>query len=140
MKIKLKVEKEFEVRLLLVNAGVRYWEDAKVDGMQDEEGTLIPCVDRDNGNWCPLIDIETGIIQNWDKGTVASVHYKVCDDGTYALMTADKEVIKSVEGYVPSCLCIGENGYGDYIIMDIDENGKIADWEMDFDYFTSEED
>ena len=51
------------------------------------------------------------------------------------------EVVLSAEDeYVPSTLCPKESGYGDYIIMDIDENGMIADWDFDIDNFTNEED
>lgn len=37
-------------------------------------------------------------------------------------------VIKSYDGYVPEVMCPKDNGYGDYIIMDIDENGFIQGW------------
>ena len=68
MKIELTVKKEFEVKTLLVEAGVRYWEDATVNGVEDENGDLIPC--RFNGSdlWKPIIDIETGIITKRFEG------------------------------------------------------------------------
>lgn len=126
MKVKLKIEKEFDVKYLQAEVGARYWEDATVNGEEDTEGTLIPC--RDGEYWKPLIDIESGIIVNWDKGTTAFVHYKCCDDGLYKLLDADKREIKSIDGYVPSIMCPKENGYGDYVIMDIDRDGKISNW------------
>lgn len=126
MKVKLKIEKEFDVKYLLAEAGARYWEDATVNGKEDTEGTLIPC--RDGEYWKPLIDIETGIIINWEQGKVAEVHYKCCDDGKYKLLDANKEVIKEIDGYVPSIMCPKGSGYGDYVIMDIDADGKIQNW------------
>ena len=33
-------------------------------------------------------------------------------------------------GYVPECLCPSGEGWGDYMIMHIDENGQIADWDI----------
>lgn len=130
MEIKVKKTIEVTVKTLKVKAGARYWEDATVNGIEDSEGTLMPFIDGDY--WCPEIDIDTGIIANWPNGTTAKVHYKVCDDGEYTLIDeAGNEVMKT-EGYVPNCLCPKKNGYGDYIIMDIDGNGKIENWKPSF--------
>lgn len=129
MKAKIKVEKEVEVTTLSVSAGVRYWEDSVIDGKEDtENGDLIPC--KDGESWCPEIDVNTGVITNWRQGTTAAIHYKVCDAGFYTLRDSDGNRISEVEGYVPDCLCPKEEGFGDYIIMDIDENGKIEGWEF----------
>lgn len=138
MKLKLKIEKEFDVKYLQVEAGARYWGDAKVNGVEDTEGDLIPC--RDGDYWCPLIDLESGVIENWEKGKTASVHYKCCDDGVYTLLDNNKQEIKSIDGYVPDIMSPKESGYGDYIIMDIDENGKISNWRIELDEFTNSED
>jgi hypothetical protein len=119
----------FDAKYLLAEVGARYWEDATVNGEEDTEGTLIPC--REGDYWKPLIDIETGTIVNWTKGCVANVHYKCCDDGFYHLLDENKNVIKSIEGYVPDML----GTYGDYVVMEIDENGKIFDWQFDSSVF-----
>lgn len=137
MKAKIKIETEVELKTLCVDAGVRYWEDADVNGVQDELGDLMPC--RYGERWRPIIDIETGIILNWKKGTKADVHYKVCDDGKYTLKDAKGKSIITVDGYVPNTMSPAETGYGDYIIMHIDENGKIADWEFNIDDFKNED-
>lgn len=126
MKITLKIEKEFDAKFLQVEAGVRYWEDATVNGVTDTEGDLIPC--RVGDDWCPLIELETGRIINWEIGKTADIHYKVCDDGKYILQDDKKEEIKSVQDYVISDLAIGESGYGDYIIMKVDHIGIIEGW------------
>ena len=81
MKIELTVKKEFEVETLLIDANVRYWEDATVNGVSDDDGDLIPC--REGDSWRPIINIDSGLITNWEKGKDASIHYKVCDDGEY---------------------------------------------------------
>jgi hypothetical protein len=57
----ISVEK-VEVKRLVVNAEVRYWEDATVNGKEDVDGTLVPCKNGDN--WCPVIDLETGMVIN----------------------------------------------------------------------------
>lgn len=128
MKIKLMIEKEYDVTTLLVEADVRHPENATVNGVEDTEGVLLPCM---RGNlWCPEIEIETGRIVNWEQGKSASIHFKVCDEGTYSLLSETREVIQSMEGYVPSCLCPTDNGYGDYIIMDISIDGFIYKWKF----------
>lgn len=127
MKITLKIEKEYEVKTLSVSAGVRYWEDATINGEEDTDGSSIPC--RQGGCWTPEIDIDTGVITNWTKGIKAEIHYKICDSGCYYLRDAEGYVIASIEDeYVPKIMCPKSEGYGDYIIMDVDETGKIADW------------
>jgi len=118
--------KEIELKTLSVKAGARYWEDSSVNCVEDETGELIPC--RDGDYWCPEIDIETGIITNWEKDKTADVHYKVCDDGTYHLKDADGNIVLTKEDYVPKILDLHDESFGDYIIMHIDENGKIDRW------------
>ena len=138
MKATVKIEKEVELKTLVVKAGVRYYEDATVNGVEDTEGDLIPC--KQGELWCPIIDIDSGVITNWKQGVKAEIHYKVCDCCGWELKDEKGEVVLSAEdGYVPSTLCPKESGYGDYIIMDIDENGMIADWDFDIDNFTNEE-
>ena len=123
--MKVKVLKEVDVKFLAVKAGARHWEDTEVNGVEDADGSLIPF--RSGDDWCPKIDIETGTILDWPKGTTAKVHYKVCDDGEYTLLDENNNEIASIDGYVPDILDINE-GYGDYIILDIDENGVIKNW------------
>ena len=140
MKVKIQIEKEVEITTLQVRAGVRYWNDSEVNGEPDTEiGQNIPC--KDGQNWCPEIEIATGKILNWKQGVKAEVHYKVCDCCGWELKTETGEVVLSAEdGYVPTdTLCPKGGGYGDYIIMDIDENGMIADWEFDIDNFTNKD-
>jgi hypothetical protein len=138
MKIKLKKEAEYDIKTLHVRAGVRYFEDTTVNGQTDDEGDLIPCRDGSD-NWCPIIDIDTGIITNWEQGKGADVHYKICDDGSYTLKNNEGNVITYVDGYVPKCMCPEENGYGDYIIMKIDANGLIAGWKFSLEGFENDE-
>lgn len=135
MKTTIKVEKEIEINILIVKAGVRYWEDAEVNGTPDIDGNLIPC--RDGDLWCPVIDINKGNVVNWEEGKRVEIHFKVCDTGSYYLMDKENGTIflKIENDYVPSILCPNENGYGDYIIMDIDENGNIQNWKPDISDF-----
>lgn len=109
-------------------AGVRYWEDAIVNGEEDEDGSRIPC--RVGENWCPTIDLRTGKVVGWPEGTTADIHYKVCDAGRYWLLNEAGERIAERDGYVPGqYLCHGDNGYGDYIIMSINSDGSIVNYD-----------
>jgi len=139
MKVHIKTTKEVEIKTLVIHANVRYWEDATINGESDEDGNIIPC--KDGNLWKPIIDIDSGIIQNWDKGNKASIHFKVCDEGSYYLQDEEGNIILSIEAnYVPRIACPKENGYGDYIIMDIDENGQIARWDPNIEDFLDDED
>jgi len=131
MKVELTGTKEFDVKILEVQANVRYWEDAEIDGVEDTNGDLTPC--RKGDLFCPRIKVETGEIVNWKKGKKAKIHFKVCDEGTYILKDAENNIIHRQESYVPEMLCPAGDGYGDYIIMSVDENGMIENFKVDFD-------
>lgn len=140
MNAKIKVEKEFDLKTLFVKAGVRRWESSEVDGESDtEEGNNIPC--KVGELWCPIIDIDSGIIQNWEIGKTADIHYKVADCLGFEIKDANNETILSEEdGYVPNTLCINGEGYGDYLILQIEETGKIKDWKFNLSDFYGQED
>lgn len=68
------------------------------------------------------------------------MHYKVCDDGIYSLIGENNSLIHKQNSYVPDFLAIDDDGYGDYIILKIDENGFIQNWDksnIDFEEFMS---
>jgi hypothetical protein len=114
-------------KFLIIEAGVRYWEDATVNGAEDTKGDLIPF--RCGDEWCPIIELKTGVIQGWPKGTEADVHYKVCDAGQYWL--ADHEEVrrwKYQDHCVPDILSPEKTGYGDYIILHVFPDGSIRSW------------
>ena len=113
---------------LIVEAVVRYWEDATVNGREDEHGELMPC--RSGDKWCATIDLETGRILDWPQGTTADLNYKVCDEGKYWLADSEgKRIAKWKDCYVPDrLLCIGDFGAGDYISLKIDGCGAIRGW------------
>lgn len=144
MEITIYKPTKIEAVYLKVDAGVRYWEDAYVNGVRETDceetdgSPTIPCAEYigDKGRilrgskwrWRPIIDIESGQITNWTKGISANVHYKVCDDFICDIVDKDGAAIVSYDDYVPDIMCPADKGYGDYIIMDIDENGFIQGW------------
>lgn len=120
-------------KYIKAEAEVRYWEDAYVNGVEDEDGSLIPL--REGNLWVPIIDLETGEVIGWPKGTTADIHYKVCDQGEYFFLDENfKKIAKYDSDYVPDrFFCFGEDrGYGDYMIMKINENGFIEDFKQGF--------
>lgn len=125
----MKIETTIDIHPthLLAEAGVRYWEDATVNGVEDEDGKLIP--GRHGDLWRAKINLAAGRIEDWPAGTTADIHYKVCDAGEYWLLDADGNRLAHQEGYVPSGMCHGANGYGDYIIMTVGPDGVIANYQ-----------
>ena len=115
------------VAKLKVDAEVRYWEDGTVNGIDDDDGTLIPC--RIGDAWCPIIDLATGKIEGWPENTIASIHYKVCDAGVYTLLDADGNEVCVKDGYVPDIMAPDGKGYGDYIIMQVGPDGAILNFD-----------
>lgn len=133
---KITINRPVEVEAVYLRAicGVRYWDDGTVNGFtDDEDAPTIPFASKDN--WAPLIDIDTGCVVDWPEGTTASVHYKVCDEGRYELLDAGCNVITAIDGYVPRIMCPKESGHGDYVIMDIGADGRIANWRIDLEAF-----
>ena len=117
------------MKYIEVSAGVRYWEDTTVNGVEDANGTLIPF--RNGKNWCPVIRLADGMVMDWPIGTTADIHYKVCDAGEYWLQNDDgQRVAKWAGHYVPNeFLCHGDQGYDDYIIFKVGADGLIEKWE-----------
>jgi len=136
MKMNVYIKSEINVKTLHVKVYPRFIEDASVNGYRDlENNPKMPFVKFDDKTkeyfWEVNIDIDKGQIIDWPQGTTASIHYKVCDEGTYELYDENNKLIASIDDYVPSIMCPKEEGYGDYIIMDIDKNGFIQDWDAE---------
>lgn len=152
MKVNIEVLKkvELDVCKMKVDAGVRYWQDSKIDGVRDndceEEGSspIMPCSEYvgeknsylrgENWRWKPIINIDEGKIENWCVGKTADIHYKVCDDFICNVLDCNGDVVCEYYNYVPRIMCPAGNGYGDYIIMHIDENGFIEGWNKELIY------
>lgn len=133
-------KEKFQLKYILADFGVRYWEDTEVNGVEDDASNpTIPCT-VDTGRkiiggrrWIIKVNVDNGQIVNWTKGVTADVHYKVCDDGTYTLLDENDNTIQEIESYVPRIFAIDDNGYGDYVIMKIDADGFIKNWKFTHD-------
>lgn len=115
--------------IFLVDCSPRYWEDGKVDGVTDVDGTLIPFRSRDD--WKFFIDLEAGRVLDWPQGVTARTYYKVCDAGFYWLCDDQRKPLVQWKGsYVPAEFLDqkDDSTVSDYIVLSIDGEGKIADW------------
>lgn len=140
MKVIVNRPVELDIKTLFVKAHVRYPEDAMIQegpddawGEDDTDQPKMPCMSYVDCTykgwyWCPVIDLATGRIINWKHGVRASISYKVVDEFECYITDADDKIVTKYEGYVPNFMSITDVGYGDYVYLEIDENGMIADW------------
>lgn len=133
MKFDRMVKETVDAAYLHADMGVRYWEDARVNGVEEGDDPTIPFAEGDS--WRITIELETGRIVNWPYGVTASTYYKVCDAGVYHLLDAQLAEVAKKDGYVPAMLSPGGEGFGNYVIMDIDGDGRIDGWHADLSYF-----
>lgn len=130
MRITVKRPVEIDVHYVRIAAAVRYGEEDIPNDFPFRKGDV----------WDVTVDIETGGILDW-PGPAFRVAMKVCDEGSYYLLGESMEVLASIEqNYVPNGVVPG--GYGDYINMDIAEDGTVKNWpkRMDFSSFFPDED
>lgn len=117
--------------MIHVEAGVRYCEDATVNGIDEQEDApKMPFLERSENPhfgwvWKLDIDAKTGEVIGWKEKypdvTNARSFYKVCDCCHIKYGSLDYDY------YVPSFLCLDDEGYGDYMYLTI-ENGFIKGW------------
>lgn len=117
MKVTVKTEEEVEIKFVKVNVAVRYGEEDIPNDFPLRKGDM----------WSAIIDIDNGMILDWPKGTKGELYMKVCDEGSYYLLDESGNTVLSIEeDYVPNELLPGE--YGDYLDLDINEDGYINNW------------
>ena len=121
MKAVVKVEKEVWVTKINVNIAPRYIGDDEGDDIP----TDFPLLNDLKNLWVADINIDTGKIENWKTGKARKLFAKVCDAGVYTLFDSDGNQVSRIDGYIPE---IVPNEYGDYINLDIDEEGYIRNW------------
>jgi len=119
-------------KYLKVEADVRYWDGATINGTSSEQGENVPF--KNGATWEPVIDLDQGLVVNWPQGVIAYFHFKVCDLCDYHMLDENKKVIASrFNNYVPDGLCHGDKGYGDYIIFSVGADGKIDKYSKNID-------
>lgn len=134
MRFSKNTSEEVEAVLIIAEMAPRYWEDAAVNGVDEaDDDPKIPLRDREL--WTLRILIDEGRILDWPEGITAETHYKVCDAGLYKLLDSEGAVLTERDGYVPPFLAPGKEGFGDYVILSIGPDGKIAGWDPDLSWF-----
>jgi len=121
MKATIKIEKEVEIKEVLIDISPRYIGDSDGDDMP----TDFPLLSENKDAWRASVNVDTGEIANWPIGDARKMYVKVCDSGCYKLVDTEGNVIAEKEGYVPD---IVPNDYGDYVDLNINENGVIENW------------
>lgn len=131
MNITLNIPTDVEVKFLKCSIGPRYFEDSMLVNENgdweddDNKNPKIPCYNSEENRWDITIDIDKGQIINWKQGVKAKIHYKSCDDNEVEVLDKSGKTVYFYQGYVPDILCPADEGWGDYVIMYIDENGNI---------------
>lgn len=159
MKINRRTTITQNVKYLSAKIGVRYWVDCKYskdngetwidpdDNDEDEKSVvddLKEIIVPENQRWGLVnywkleINLDTGKVVDWPRGLCIHTYFKVCDDGEYVFLDGEgKEVVNITKEYdqyyVPDFLALEDEGYGDYVYLNIDGNGNIehADWMRD---------
>lgn len=122
MKAIVKIEKEVEIKTVIINIAPRYIGDSGDDDMP----TDFPLLNDEKSEWTAHVDIDTGVIKDWPQGDSREMHVKVCDAGTYTLLDTFGNSVAVRDGYVPNDLVPGS--YGDYVELSINEEGVITNW------------
>lgn len=117
-----------DIRTISVRVYPMSFAAAVVNGGQesDNDGLRMPFVK--DGCWHVDIDRATGRIAGWPKGVTAKTYYKSVDENEVILIGQDGETIVNYDGYVPKFLSIYDNGYGDYVMVEIEPDGHIKDF------------
>lgn len=143
MKVTIRKPTTYNIRYLKIDAFVRHWVDCDFstdngenwfmdfeDTMEEHNriGKIIP--GSDGERWKITIDLWNGKVMDWPAGFCLRTHFKVCDEGIYTFLDVnEKEVINITDEYdqyyVPDFLSIEDEGYGDYILINIDGDGEI---------------
>ena len=117
-----------ELEIIRASMKVAFWYDATVNGVPEHlDAPVMPFLEADI--WTIEIDVWKGRIIGWPQGTTATVDYKVRDQGCYEFLTADGVLLHHLTGYVPAFLSPLTEGFGDYVNLEIDEDGFIAGWQ-----------
>lgn len=137
MKVTINRPVEVDVIMMLVNAVVRHPENAYtraagtsqwIEENPDEPSMPYLYKDGDMYYWRPVIDLDKGQILNWPKDKEAKICYKVVDEFYCVLNDSNGDCVSEYNDYVPRCMQLDEEGYGDYIYITIDSEGYIKNW------------
>lgn len=119
VKFKRMVEIEHDARYLVIIIPV------------DDDDMPANYPGRDDDEWRAVVDVDSGILMTetfcpWPSGYALDLQAKPRDSGTYKVLAENGELIAQVEQeYVPGWI---PGDYGDYICLNIGDDGKVANW------------
>lgn len=152
--MKIKVKKIVEVDITSMKAYLiqDWWDGAEIAFNNsdnyvevEEDGSnlpmLVPVTDEITTNkylqkykaFILDIDLSNGKVKNWQQGISMKIYWKIVDQGIYEYYDENNQLFFSYEGYVPDELAIEDDGYGDYVILNINKDGFIENWNSDGD-------
>jgi hypothetical protein len=77
--------------------------------------------------------VNEGKILDWPEGFCLETHFKVCDQGIYVYSNYDEsaQIVSADCGeyYVPTWLDDVDDGYGDYLYINVNGDGSIDKWD-----------
>lgn len=118
------------------------FDDGVMTELECDEDFAIPMLDKENLRINIVIDLSEGRVVDWNNPDgYLRMQAKVRDGGTYTLLDDQMQPRWQIRGYVPSKLIPPyEEGYGDYITLEINADGTIANWRktLDFSEFAEE--
>ena len=155
MEIRRKAVVAQQVRYLKATMGVRYYVDCEYStdngktwnkNFEDTEEEserikkLTPCVVKNDIGYGTddylelIIDLNEGKILNWPDEFCLRTSYKVCDDGEYVFLDENMNEVVNItkeyeQWYVPNFLSLEDEGYGDYVYLNINGDGTIEHFE-----------
>lgn len=115
MKLEVVTPTEVEFDAIRIAVSVQYGEEDMSNDFPFRNGDM----------WDVTVGLDDGRIRGWPEGREAEFCMKVCDCGSYYLLSGDKVVAKRENNYVPSCI---PGSYGDYIEFKIRGDGSIENW------------
>jgi len=157
MEVQILKPRTINFKYLKAKMNVRYWVDCRysldngetwIDPDEDNEIADekvfydLPCTlsewdknDKQTHYLQLIINLETGKVENWRKNILLETHFKVCDEGEYSFLDENfNEVINITDEfdqyYVPDFLSLEDDGYGDYVYIDIMSDGTIKHFDL----------
>lgn len=133
-----KAMEEFNTKACYLHISIPYdkeselitFDDGIMTELETDEGFIPPMLNSEIQRLEFVVDMKDGRLLDWNEANgYLRMWAKVCDNGTYTLLDADKKPICQICGYVPFKLIPPfEDGAGDYIELAINADGTIKDW------------
>lgn len=116
-----------ENELYYIKMTFPYW-DGEVECNFEDQNSKKPFTDGNNFVNI-IVDVKNRKVMDWDmRYGNWSVHAKPVDEGEYDFLNKDFKLICRQKGYVPNEFIPPQDGYGDYIAINVDTEGCLTNW------------